>query len=132
MADAPPVDDEQPSPVQDDATLAGGIPGVAIDVDNSSDTFNTGTSDSQAAMVPGKQVPGYELLGELGRGGMGVVYRALDTRLKRVVALKMILSGAHADEEDLKRFQREAEAVAQLQHPNIVKYFSVAARRRGA
>ncbi len=70
-------------------------------------------------------VPGYELLGELGRGGMGVVYQARDTKLKRTVALKMILSGAHASDEDMERFQIEAEAVARLQHPNIVQIFEV-------
>jgi tRNA A-37 threonylcarbamoyl transferase component Bud32/uncharacterized protein (DUF433 family) len=70
-------------------------------------------------------VPGYEVLSELGRGGMGVVYKARHVRLNRVVALKMILAGEHAGEEARSRFQTEAEAVARLQHPGIVQVFEV-------
>jgi tetratricopeptide (TPR) repeat protein len=70
-------------------------------------------------------VPGYELLRELGRGGMGVVYQARDVRLNRIVALKMLLTGAHAGPIDRIRFQIEAEAVATLQHPNIIKIHEV-------
>jgi serine/threonine-protein kinase len=67
------------------------------------------------------QIPGYEVEAVLGRGGMGIVYKARDQRLGRSVALKMLLAGAYAGSQERKRFLREAEAVAGLRHPNIVQ-----------
>jgi eukaryotic-like serine/threonine-protein kinase len=70
-------------------------------------------------------IPGYKRIRELGRGGMGVVYLVWQSSLHRPVALKMILSGAHAGDKDLARFRTEAEAIARLNHPNIVQVHEV-------
>jgi serine/threonine-protein kinase len=72
------------------------------------------------------QIPGYEVEAVLGRGGMGVVFRAKHLRLNRTVALKMLLAGAYAGPHERVRFQCEAEAVAGLRHMNIVQVYDVA------
>src|SRR4051794_14539450 len=91
------------------------------------DGDDTVHDDSPRAPSPAARtaIPGYEILGELGRGGMGVVYRARQLRLNRVVALKMILSAGHAGDAERRRFQIEAEATARLKHPNLVQVYEI-------
>src|SRR5262249_11024428 len=70
-------------------------------------------------------IPGYEILSELGRGGMGVVEKARQLKPDRLVALKMVLNGEHAGREALARFRGEVEAIARLEHPNLVHVYEV-------
>ncbi|MHC5077566.1 MAG: protein kinase domain-containing protein [Planctomycetota bacterium] len=86
---------------------------------------HTEPSDSKEAEVP-KVLGQYENLTEIGRGGMGVVYKAIQRELKRTVALKVLIAGEDASEEAIARFHREAESVAKLgHHPNIVPVYDI-------
>src|SRR5260370_36025513 len=76
-----------------------------------------------AAELP--EIPGYQVEAVVGRGGMGIVYKARHLRLNRTVALKMLLAGPYARPQELERFLREAEAVAALRHPNLVQVYDV-------
>src|SRR5262249_30898635 len=84
----------------------------------------TGATTSGGGFTLGA-VPGYHLETELGRGGMGVVYRAMQLGLNRRVALKMLLHGAWSSPADVQRFRLEAEAIAHLDHPNIIPVYEV-------
>jgi WD40 repeat protein/tRNA A-37 threonylcarbamoyl transferase component Bud32 len=83
------------------------------------------SAPSDAPPVPA--LPGYAVLEELGRGGMGIVYKARQRHLNRIVALKMVVSGGHATTEERMRFLTEAEAVAAVEHPGIVRVFDFGA-----
>ncbi len=85
--------------------------------------LNIGASARSAPALP--LVAGYEIIEELGRGGMGVVYKAWQHSLKRTVAVKMILGGNFVGERDLDRFRAEALAIARMRHPNLVNIYEI-------
>src|SRR6187402_1856038 len=77
------------------------------------------------ALNPGTRLGPYEVVATIGAGGMGEVYRARDTRLKREVAIKVLPASVAHDDERLRRFEQEALATAALNHPNILVVFDI-------
>jgi len=96
---------------------------VASSVQLLDETYVHTSSPAHSPLHDSPRLADYEILGELGRGGMGVVYKARQIGLGRTVALKMVRKGCHASDDDIARFQAEAAALARIQHANIIQIF---------
>jgi len=117
----PPSTDAMPPQRQTLLTQHGS--GTPLPVDSGETLALTAVSPADETLT--QSIAGYDLEGELGRGGMGVVYKARQRGLNRTVALKMILHSAHASAEERERFRREARALAGLRHEGIVQVYEV-------
>ncbi len=84
-----------------------------------------GEGEAPVTLAPGSRLGSYEITAKLGEGGMGEVYRATDSKLRREVAIKVLPAAFTADPERLARFEREAQLLAQLHHPNIASIFGL-------
>src|SRR5690349_12771637 len=83
------------------------------------------SGDPAMALAPGVRFDRYEMLSPLGKGGMGEVYLAQDTRLKRKVALKLLPTAFTQDADRVRRFEQEAQAASALNHPNIITIYEI-------
>jgi WD40 repeat protein len=122
--------DHQPSAAPPGGDVTAAVAPASSVLDGATGAYVPGQGTETMGVPPecgpaAVSVPGYAIEGVLGRGGMGVVYKARHLALKRTVALKMVLAGGHAGPQELARFRLEAEAVARLQHPNIVQIHEV-------